>query len=132
MGNTPNNLIRGFVFTIGDPGATAPALTVAAGTTDYITVPMGCAIKAWNLVLLPSGTITVKFWKVATGTAAPTAANAINTSGVGISTGTAVHSTTLSDFTTTAVAANDIMAMNVTAVTTATYVTGTLECDVSH
>jgi len=35
----------------------------------------------------------------------------------------------VTDFTTTAVAANDILAMNVTAVATAKYVQGILQCD---
>jgi hypothetical protein len=120
-------LIHGIPFTIGDPAGSA--LTVASTTTDYVTVPFACTIKAYNLVILPSGTITVKFWKVATGTAAPTSSNSISTSGVGISTGNAIHSATVSDFTTTAVAANDIMAMNVTAVATASYVNGVLQCE---
>jgi hypothetical protein len=118
---------RGISFTIGDPAGTA--LTAASTTTDYITVPFACTISAYNLNLAPSGTVTVKFWKVATGTAIPTSGNSISTSGVGISTGTAKHSTTVSDFTTTVVAANDILAMNVTAVATASFVNGVLECD---
>jgi len=117
---------RGIPFSIGVPGGTA--LTVAATTTDYITVPIACTISGYNL-LIDAGTITVKFWKVATGTAIPTSGNSISTSGVGISSGTAIHSTTTSDFTTTTVTANDIMAMNVTAVATAAYVNGVLQCD---
>jgi hypothetical protein len=117
---------HGIAFTIGDPGGSA--LTAAATTTSYITVPFACTISAYNLAI-DAGTITVKFWKIATGTAIPTSANSINTSGVGISSGTAIHSTTLSDFTTTTVAANDIMAMNVTAVATAKFVNGVLKCD---
>ncbi len=119
--------IRAISFTIGDPGGTA--FTAGTTVTDYITVPIACTITAYNLVLLPSGTITVKFWKIATGTAVPTSANSINTSGVGISSGTAIHSTTLSDFTSTTVTANDIMAMNVTASATASYVNGVLQCN---
>jgi len=117
---------RGLVFSYGDPAGSA--LTVAGTTTDYITVPFACTISAYNL-LIDGGTITVKFWKIATGTAIPTSANSINTSGVSISSGTAIHSTTVTDFTTTSVAANDIMAMNVTAVSTAKFISATLECD---
>lgn len=117
---------RGIAFSIGDPGGST--LTVAATTTDYVTVPFACTISAYNLAI-DAGTITVKFWKVATGTAIPTSSNSISTSGVSIASGTAIHSTTVSDFTSTAVAANDIMAMNVTAVATAKYVSGVLQCD---
>lgn len=120
------NTIRGIPFTIGDPGGST--LTVASTTTDYITVPFACTITAYNLAI-DAGTITVKFWRKATGTAIPTSSDSISTSGVGISSGTAIHSATVSDFTSTAIAANDILAMNVTAVATAKYVTGTLQCD---
>jgi hypothetical protein len=104
---------------------------LAAGTgiasTDYITMPIACSLKAYNLAI-DGGTITVKFWKIATGTAIPTNTNSINTSGVAISTGTAIHSTTLTDFTTTTISANDILAMNITAVSTANFVNGVLFC----
>jgi len=117
---------HGLVFTIGDPGNSS-ALTVASTTTTYLRVPFACTIKDYSL-MIDAGTITVKFWKVATGTAIPTSGNSINTSGVSISSGTAIRSTTLSDFTTTTVAANDFMAMNVTAVATAKFVNGVLSC----
>lgn len=117
---------RGLVFSYGDPGGSA--ITAGSTATDYMTVPFACTISAYNIVI-DAGTITIKFWKVATGTAIPTSGNSISTSGVQISTGTAIHSTTTSDFTTTSVAANDIMAMNVSTVSTAKFVSATLECD---
>lgn len=115
---------RGLVFELSNTSG----LTAASTTTAYVTVPFACTLSAYNLVI-DQGTITVKFWKRATGTQIPTSANSISTNGVNISTGTAVHSTTLTDFTTTAVVANDMLAMNVTAVTSATYVSATLQCD---
>ena len=117
---------RAISFSIGDPAGNA--LTVAATTTRYVTVPFACTISAYSL-LIDAGTVTVKFWKIASGTAIPTSANSINTSGVGISSGTAIRSTTLTDFTTTVLAANDIIAMNVTALATAKFVYGVLQCD---
>lgn len=120
---------RGLSFTIGDPAGSA--LTVASTTTDYLTVPFGCTISAYNLVI-DAGTITVKFWRKATGTAIPTSSDSISTSGVSISSGTAIHSTTTSDFTSTTVTANDIIAMNVTAVSSAKFVNGVLQCDESQ
>lgn len=117
---------HGLSFAIGDPGGST--LTAASTTTDYITVPFACTITSYNLVI-DAGTITVKFWKVATGTAIPTSGNSISTSGVSIASGTAIHSTTLSDFTTTTISAYDILAMNVTAVATAKFVNGVLECN---
>jgi hypothetical protein len=121
---------RGISFTIGDPSASS-ALTSGSTTTDYVTVPFGCTISAYNLAI-DTGTITVKFWKIATGSAIPTSSNSISTSGVSISSGTAIHSTTTSDFTTTTVSANDIMAMTVTAVASAHFVNGVLQCDESQ
>lgn len=121
---------RAISFTIGDP-SNSTALTSGSTTTDYVTVPFGCSIAAFN-VLIDTGTITVKFWKIATGTAIPTSSDSINTSGVSISSGTAIHSTTLSDFTNTTVAANDILAMNVPTVSGAHYVNGVLQCNESQ
>lgn len=118
--------VRGIPFSYGDPALANP-IAAGATTTDYITVPYGCTLDAWNL-LVDAGTVTVKFWKVATGTAIPTSGSSINTSGVSISTGTAIHSTTMSDFTATTVTANDIMAMNVTAASGVRFVRGVLGC----
>lgn len=81
----------------------------------YFTCPYAGTITAWN-IMVDTGTVTVKVWKVASGTAVPTIANVINTNGVALSSGTAVHSTTVTDFTTTAVAANDIFAFDITAI----------------
>jgi hypothetical protein len=120
-------IARGLVFSYGDPGNSS-AITAGSTATDYITVPFACTISAYN-ILIDAGTITIKFWKVATGTAIPTSGNSISTSGVSISSGTAIHSTTTSDFTTTTVSANDIMAMNVSTVSTAKFVSATLQCD---
>jgi hypothetical protein len=83
-------------------------------------------LTAWS-ASCDIGTFTVKFWKVATGTVLPTSANSINTSGVGISTGTAIRSTTLTDFSTTAFAAGDIVRCEITAVATATWIKVQLE-----
>lgn len=115
---------RGISFTLGDP--TGSALTTSQ--VAYVTVPFACTISAYNL-LVDSGTVTVKFWKIATGTAIPTVANSISTSGVSISSGTAIHSTTVSDFTTTTVSANDIMAMAITTTSGPKLLNATLQCN---
>ena len=115
---------RSITFTFGAPEGSA----LTAPLTRYVTVPFGCTISAFNL-LADAGTFTVKFWKVATGTAIPTVTNSISTSGVSLATGTALHSTTVTDFTTTTVTANDIMAANVGTVATAKMVQAQLECD---
>lgn len=88
---------------------------IAVGKTKgFLVCPYAATITAFNFVI-DTGTATVKVWKIATGTAKPTNADSINTSGVSISSGTALRSTTLTDFTTTAVAANDIFAFEITA-----------------
>jgi hypothetical protein len=81
----------------------------------YWTCPFSGTITGWNITL-DTGTITLKVWKKATGTAKPTSADSINTSGISLSTGTNVRSVTLTDFTTLAVAAGDIFAAEITAV----------------
>lgn len=119
-----NAKIRALSFTFGDPAGSA----LSNGATRYVTVPFACTISAYNIVA-DAGTVTLKTWKIATGTAIPTVTNSISTSGVSLSSGTAVHSTTVSDFTSTAVSANDIVAVNITTVATAKFVNFVLECD---
>lgn len=98
-------------------GFTIPniASAVTGKVAGFFTCPYAGNITAWNIVV-DAGTATIQVWKIATGTAKPTVANSINTAGVAISSGTAIHSTTLSDFTATAVTANDIFAFNVSAI----------------
>lgn len=118
-----NNRIRSFGASFDGGGS---ALTTRQSLP--IVVPYACTISAWN-ILADAGTATVKLWKVATGTAIPTISNVINTNGISLSTGTAVRSTTVSDFTTTSVAANDIVIFSITAVATATQLTVQIQCD---
>lgn len=115
---------RTVTFTFGAPEGS----TLSSPLTRYVTVPFGCTISAYNL-LADAGTFTVKFWKIATGTAIPTVSNSISTSGLSLASGTALHSTTLTDFTTTTVASNDIIAANLTTVATAKMVQAQVECD---
>lgn len=95
--------------------------------TGYVTVPFACSITAWN-INVDAGTATFKLWRKATGTAIPTISDTLNTSGTAISSGTSVHSTTLSDFSSTAIAKNDIVGYNLSAVATATFASITYEC----
>jgi hypothetical protein len=111
----------------GQFGSVGGSALTTTNQTTYFVVPQACTIIGWN-ILADAGTATVKFWKIATGTAIPTVANSINTSGVALSTGTAIHSSTLTDFTTTAVSANDIGAVTLTAVSGAAFVYATFTC----
>jgi hypothetical protein len=104
------------------------ALTSGATQTTYFTVPFACTITAWNITV-DTGTITFDIWKVATGTAIPTSGNSITAAALpAISSGTAVHSTTLSGWT-TSVAANDIIGVNINTVATATKASLVVQCN---
>lgn len=95
----------------------------------YIAANAGTII-AWDITVddgtgsgtCASCTASVIFWRVSTGTTTPTSSNAINTA-VSLSTGTNIHSTTLSAFSSTAVAANDVFAIQLSAVANAVTVT---------
>jgi hypothetical protein len=112
---------HGLSFTIANSAG------LQTGQAAYLTVPFACTLKGYSLNI-DQGSITVKFWKVASGTAVPTSSNSISTSGESISTGTAIDTATLSDFTTTTINAYDHMAMAIAAVSSATQVNGVLSC----
>jgi hypothetical protein len=108
--------------------ATGSALTTSEA--GYFTVPTAysCTIIGYH-ILVDSGTATIKIAKVNGGTALPTvASNAISTSGLSISTGAKLDSTTLTDFTTTAVAANDTLGFFITAASGPKQLTISLDC----
>jgi len=91
----------------------------------YATCSVAGTISKWSIAI-DTGTATVKVWKIATGTAVPTISNLINTTGLQISSGTYVLSSTVSDFSSTAVAAGDVFAFDVSAVSAVTQMTFTL------
>jgi hypothetical protein len=116
------NVLHAIGYTF-DAGGTA----LSSGATKYLTVPFACTIGAWNITV-DSGTATIKTWKVAAGTSIPATHDSISVGGVSIGTGTAIHSTDVSDFTSTSVIANDILGFNLSAVSGATYLNFILEC----
>lgn len=105
-------------FTAGASGA---PVTVGQQKGYYTALAAG-NITGWN-ISLDTGTATFKVWKIAAGTAVPTIANVINTSGLNIASGTHIESATVSDFTTVAVAAGDVFAFDLISATTATNIT---------
>lgn len=125
-GATSNQNIR----SIGggfDGGGTA----LSTGGVTYFTVPFACTIAAWNITV-DTGTISFDVWKIATGTAIPTITNTILTGGyLSLSTGTAIHSTSLTNFSITSVSANDILAVEIEAVSSATKASLVLQCNAS-
>jgi hypothetical protein len=119
-----NTKVRSFGTTFGDTGGSA----LTSGSVVYFTVPYTCTISAWN-VTVDAGTVTFDIWKIATGTAIPTVTNTITASALpAISTGTALHSTTLTGWT-TSVSANDIVGIQLKTVATAKYAELDMECD---
>lgn len=120
------------IYTFGGAFLNGGAALVAGGSPSLpVTAAAACTIIGWDISIggTDSGTVTVKFLKVAAGTASPTlASNSINTAGVSLASGTHIHSTTLTDFTTTTVSAGDIIAVALTASATNIGVTATVEC----
>ncbi|HVW10894.1 MAG TPA: hypothetical protein VHC90_20045 [Bryobacteraceae bacterium] len=97
-----------------------------AGTTLYVTIPYACTITDW--VITGDSTATIKLWRVADGgSAVPTVSNSISTSGFALSSGTRIHSTTLTDLSSTAIAAYDTFGVNLFA-SASTHVEFTLGC----
>lgn len=101
-------------------------LALTTGMVAYTRCPVGGVMSSWNIIV-DAGTCTIKVWKIAVGTAHPTSANSINTAGVSISTGTAIHSTTLTDFTTTGFSNDDMIGIYLHAVSGATKVSFAVE-----
>ncbi len=94
----------------------------------YLTVPFACTITAWDATV-DAGAISWDVWKIASGTAIPTISNTIVASAApAIASNTALHSTTLTGWTTT-VAANDIFGFKVAVVSGPTIASLVLECD---
>ena len=107
-----NSLIRSIGAGFDGGGS---ALTSGSTATTYFFVPFACTLTAWNITV-DTGTITFDVWKIANGTAIPTVANTITASALpALASGTALHSNTLTGWT-TAVSANDIFGININAV----------------
>lgn len=108
----------------GSVGDCSGSSTINANATAYTgTLKTAGTITGWDITALASGggapgTVTFKTWCVNGGTAAPNSGNSINTSGVSLSSGTYVSSSTVSDFSVTR-AAGDHCAISFTAVGTA-------------
>lgn len=117
---------RGFGASFGKCAGTAPS----AGEVVYLPeLPYACTISAYA-ISADAGTATIKVWRAADGTAIPAAGGSINTSGVALSSGTRVRSTTVADFTDTTLDLHDVLAVNLFAVATATCVQVFIQCDI--
>ena len=115
---------RDFGTTFGDTAGSA----LTSGSVVYFTVPYACTISAWN-ISVDAGTVTFDIWKIATGTAIPTVSNTITASAKpALSTGTSIHSTTLTGWT-TSVSANDIFGIQLNTVATAKFAELDIQCN---
>ena len=126
VGAGPAAQSRGLVFQLGDEQG--PALLTTAVAT--VTIPFSCTIASYAITTdAADTTFRVKWWRVADGgTAKPAVGNAISTAGLGVPTGTHVKSSTVADFTSTAIAAYDTVTMNLSTANTVKYISATLEC----
>lgn len=112
----------------GAAGSTTRSLGYMFAGSDLVNntisgafpMPSTCTLAAWdidNKTLAGASATdsqTIKVAKVATGTTSPGAGNLINTSGIAISSAAHVHSTVLSDFTTTTFTQYDLVAFDLT------------------
>ena len=98
-------------FEINGAGA-----AITTGEASAVTLQSSCTLTGYTILGGTADTATFKMWKNASATAIPTIADVINTSGVAISSGTKVTSTTLSDFTDTTWTAGDNVIASLTAV----------------
>jgi hypothetical protein len=111
---------------VGDP----PGSALATGVLCYVVAAAACTIQSWD-ILVDAGTATVDVWKVASGTAVPTVSNSIVSSAApAISTGTSLHSTTLTGWT-TAVEQYDRIGFNLTTTSGPKYIYVGVNCDES-
>lgn len=98
-------------FALGDPGGSA--LTV--GTKGYISIPFACTITGWRLLLDASSTTTLDVWKDTYANYPPTDADRIaGTEKPATSAAIKAEATSLSSWT-TAVAAGDVLGVEVEA-----------------
>jgi hypothetical protein len=120
-----HGVVRTLGWAFGDV-ATGSALTTSE--VGYITVPFPCTIIGYH-IMADSGTVTIKTARINSGTALPTVgSNSISTSGVSLASGTKVDSTTVTDFTSTTLSANDTLGFFITTISGPKQITFQLDC----
>lgn len=89
---------------------------VAASSVGYKRVVAACTIVGWSIEAKGSSpTTTIDVWRVATGTSLPAVGNTIMGTKPALASGNAIKSTTLTGWSPTALAADDILAANIDA-----------------
>ena len=111
-------------------GSNASSASVLTSDTTYFSWPNACVISAWNAAINNgSGSAIFGVWVVPSGTTLPTIANSITASiPPGVSGQANAYSTAVTGWT-TAIAANSVIAINLTTVTLATFASLTLTCN---
>jgi hypothetical protein len=88
---------------------------VAAGETLYLTVPYACTITDWAIT--SDGTATITLWRVPDGgIELPNDSDTLSTNGFSLTTGTRIHSTVLTDLSSTSIFVSDTFGVNLAAV----------------
>jgi hypothetical protein len=116
-------------------GAVFSSATLAAGEVVYLPpLSFGCTVTSenpWSVTVSPSGTAGFRVWRVPAGTALPTVAGSLNDADMAITTGETFDGTSLTPFigdTAPIFALRDRVAIELTAVATATTVIANLNC----
>jgi hypothetical protein len=122
---------RSFGCTFSGSGSALTNGTTAGTSLCYLPpLPMACTTTGWT-VTVDTGTAGFRVWRIAAGTAVPTVANTITTADLAIATGTNLSSTTFANFsggTAPVFALGDLVAVQLNAVSSATYATFSILC----
>jgi len=101
-------------------------LAITTGQKGHLEIPFACTMTAWTLLADVAGAIVIDVWKDTYANFPPTNADAMSGSGKEptiVATNQKAQDLDLSDWTTVAITAGDILAFNVDSCTTITRVT---------
>jgi hypothetical protein len=96
---------------------------ITTGLKGFIKVPFPCTIAAWTIMADQSGSAVIDVWKAAYASFPPTVANTIVNGHYPTLSGQSSNATDLSNWTTTTVAATEVIAFNVNSASTVTRIT---------
>jgi len=84
---------------------------IAAGSTLYLTIPYSCTITDWAITA--DDTATIRLWRVNDGgTELPNDGDVLSSAGFSLATGRRIHSTVLTDLSSTSIFAFDTIGVN--------------------
>jgi len=122
---------RSFGCSFSGAGSALTNGTTAGTSLCYLPpLPMACTATGWT-VTVDQGTAGFRVWRIAAGTAIPTVSNTITTADLAIATGTNLSSTTFTNFSGSVApvfALGDLVAVQLNAVSSATYATFSILC----